>query len=408
MGGLLAGSRIPAALTMAQSEAASGVGERGRQSGWRMPLRALPVRAALVVAGLATAVLVLEGLLRLFPGLWPRGTYGSGCVSPELQLTVHCGPSIYTGAGWIRRIPNRDGFLDVDHAPRKPRGVTRVAFFGDSYVEVVQVPLNDTFFRRLPREIAGRTIEPLAFGVSGWGTLHSLMAYRVLGPRYDVDVVIYLFTKNDPGDHYAKVQRSPEPTAELSDDRMGFVVRMPHRSESLSARTMRFLGRRLLVAQLIRDRLALMQAQALAKPGAGSAAAAIPDPNDSPTTWPPEMRDEAARLTRRILLQLRNEVVLDGRRFAVMYVPHGNEELDGTLSSNDTWLPWLVQTCAELGIDLWDPREYLRQRRDAAEPVYADHWTPGGHALIASFIAERLAAALAVEGERAGQSGPAR
>src|SRR5262249_12353848 len=119
---------------MAQSEATGGIGER-RQLGLRMLLRALPVRVALVVGGLAAAVLVLEALLRLFPVLWPRGSYCNGCVNPDLQLTVHCGPSIYTRAGWIRRVPNCDGFLDVDHAPRKPSWVTRVAFFGDSYVE---------------------------------------------------------------------------------------------------------------------------------------------------------------------------------------------------------------------------------------------------------------------------------
>jgi hypothetical protein len=117
-----------------------------------------------------------------------------------------------------------------------------------------------------------------------------------------------------------------------------------------------------------------------------------PDPNDWPSTWPPALLEEAQLLTRRILTQFREEVVRDGRTFMVMYVPHGNEEVRGRLGPGQSWFPWLSETCAELGIELLDPRERLREEDRAGRPTYDDHWSPAGHAVIASVMTERLAA----------------
>ncbi|HSD11771.1 MAG TPA: hypothetical protein VLF14_12330 [Candidatus Binatia bacterium] len=101
--------------------------------------------------------------------------------------------------------------------------------------------------------------------------------------------------------------------------------------------------------------------------------------------------EEARLLTRRILGQFRDEVVGDGRRFSVLYVPRGNEELAGKVPPEDVWLPWLSRTCAELGIELLDPSALLARQHGTGTKVYDDHWSPAGHELIASFVAEHLA-----------------
>ncbi|MDP9178579.1 MAG: hypothetical protein M3O61_12935 [Gemmatimonadota bacterium] len=102
-------------------------------------LRAVLAATALVVSSLLATVLLLEVSLRNFPALWPRGIYGGAYqFSSDLSLSVRSTPSIYNREGWNRRVPNGDGFLDVSHAREKPSGVTRVGFFGDSFVEAVR------------------------------------------------------------------------------------------------------------------------------------------------------------------------------------------------------------------------------------------------------------------------------
>jgi hypothetical protein len=360
-------------------------------------LRAVLVPSALVVSSLLMTTLLLEVVVRTLPALWPRGVYGAARFSSDLPMSVHAVPTIYNRRGWTRRVPNGEGFLDVDHARVKAPGVTRVGFFGDSYVEALQVPLEETFFRRLPTEIAGRTVEALAFGISRWGTLHSLMAYRVMGPRYDLDDVVYLFVMNDPGDHYEKIQQG-ELSAALSEDGTDFVVRAQPK-DSLGEQIRRFMEQELELARIVRVAWARAWARAEAFTGAGHASR-LPDQNDYPSTWPPALLEEAQRLTRHVLRQFHEEVQRDGRRFAVLYVPRGNLDLDGRLPPEDSWFPWLSRTCAELGIRLLDPRDRLRAYRAAGATIYDDHWAPAGHALIAAFVAEALAAAYAAEPSR--------
>jgi hypothetical protein len=142
-----------------------------------MPARRTLLLANLLLAGFAIGfvVVALEAAFRIVPALLPAGVYGAGRLEPELRMNVHGTRLIYNKAGYVVRTPNRDGFMDVDHERAKPPGAVRVGFFGDSYVESVQVPLEDVFFRRLA-ERAGPPLEPFGFGVSGWGTLHAFEA----------------------------------------------------------------------------------------------------------------------------------------------------------------------------------------------------------------------------------------
>ena len=72
-------------------------------------------------------LLLLEFLLRAFPALLPAGSYRTEVFDPDLNTTVFSSPVIYNKARYVVRMPNRDGFLDVDHPRTKPSGVKRVA-----------------------------------------------------------------------------------------------------------------------------------------------------------------------------------------------------------------------------------------------------------------------------------------
>ena len=232
-----------------------------------------PARRALgLAAGPALALAALGGLLcageaalRIAPErLLPKGVYGSGRFDADLGVTVVGSDIYYNKVRYVRRAPNRLGFTDADHATAKPHGTLRIGFFGDSYVESAQVPLEDAFFRLLPRDAGAPPVETLAFGVSGWGTLHASRAARYYVPRFGIDHVVYLFVENDPGDSSAVFQRqqqSPRLIAVSSDAPPGYTVRWT-REPGAAAGWLPYakaVQRRSLLAQVVLVRLELLR-----------------------------------------------------------------------------------------------------------------------------------------------------
>ena len=101
----------------------------------------------------------------------------------------------------------------------------RVGFFGDSYVEAIQVPLEDKFSRRLPEYISDTRFEYFGFGFSGWGTVHSYLNSQQWVDLFNIDVIIYVFVENDPGDNISWIKKSPYmPYAYKIDSNPGFAI----------------------------------------------------------------------------------------------------------------------------------------------------------------------------------------
>jgi hypothetical protein len=354
-------------------------------------------------ASLASTLLLAEGLLRAFPGrLLPAGNYGAGRFDPALGLSVAASPSYYNKVRFVYKVPNPSGFMDVAHEVAKPTGVVRVGFFGDSYVEAHQVELQRTFFRKLPDRIAGTPIEPLAFGVSGWGTLHALIAFEREGSRYDLDRVVYLFVENDLADNcYSTSGRrgvSPLPYAEPSDAPPGYSLRWsrPPGEEPAWLPLVKAVQRHSLLFQLSHARLRLLRdrgvrararAEDVQMSGRGHP---VMEPATVLSAWPPELRAEVEGVGRALLADWKARAEARGIAFAVLYVPRGEDQLRGELPEHETWLPWLRRTCAELGIALIDPFDALRSRLERGDPVYDDHWSAAGHEVIAGLLAGDL------------------
>lgn len=361
--------------------------------------RAVATRFALLASSLCATALLLEALMRLVPAALPSGVYSLGQRFDEgVQSAVYTGAVVYNKARRSVRHPNTSGFMDVEHARAPDPGVRRVGFFGDSYVESVQVALEDTFFRRLARDAEPQHLEVLAFGISGWGTLHSLLAYRDLAPRFELDELVYVFVENDPGDNAWSIQRAHRanylrrPFALLDDAPPGFRLRWIEGLDTHRlARWVRAFYDRSLLARLVWSRVLLLRSYGAGRDRAADAemmgaAGAIPDQNDLPSTWPPAYTEEARELGRRILAVWLQETRREGRGFSVLYVPRSEAQLRGELPDRDTWKPWLLETCAELGIPLIDPTPELRAALEAGDSVYDDHWTPAGHAAVAAAL----------------------
>ncbi len=118
----------------------------------------------------------------------------------------------FEGGALVRT--NALGFRDRDHAVTKPPGRVRIAVLGDSFTEAVQLPVEQTWWRVMedwlnsgncPPEpsTAARDsgeansgaleFEALNFGVSGYSTAQSLLAWRMHASRFAPDVVVLAF-----------------------------------------------------------------------------------------------------------------------------------------------------------------------------------------------------------------------
>jgi hypothetical protein len=379
-----------------------------REAGtWRQRLRALLINGSLVCGSLLVAILALESLIRLFPGLLPFGHYSWGRYDPRLGMNVVGGPVIYNKVRFVRREPNADGFMDVDHQEEKPSGIVRVGFFGDSYVESIQVPLEQVFFRRIPSSVEGQRLETFGFGIGGWGTVHSLINYQLQAPRYDFDVVAYLFTENDLGGnsyllHAQRLIPANRPYAKLSDHAPGFEIVYPPRPDAMPLwyRTAKLIKTRMLLAQFLYARIQLLHDLG---PSVRTddritemteVAGEVPRARDLASTWPPVYAEHVQELGRRILGHWAELARRDGRHFFVFYIPRGESMLTGGYGPEDTWRPWLGQTCRELGIPLVDPSQAFAERLASGDKVYDDHWTPTGHEVVADLFTDYLSTVL--------------
>ncbi len=78
---------------------------------------------------------------------------------------------------------------------QKSRGVTRIAFFGDSFVHGDDVPFQDTweYALRDSLERSGHPVEILNFGVGGYGNDQAYLRWKVLGEQYSPDIVVIGF-----------------------------------------------------------------------------------------------------------------------------------------------------------------------------------------------------------------------
>lgn len=93
---------------------------------------------------------------------------------------------------------NSLGFLDREPRELQP-GERRIVVLGDSFVEAVQVPIEQKFHVRLEEELRARgiAVATQAFGMSGAGTSTELGWYRELVRPLHPTLVIVLFVYND-------------------------------------------------------------------------------------------------------------------------------------------------------------------------------------------------------------------
>lgn len=98
---------------------------------------------------------------------------------------------------------NNNGMRDVEFSIAKPPNTVRIALFGNSVVEALQVPLEDTFGKLTERALnqsptESRRTQVLNFGVSGYTNTQDYYRYVTDAVRYSPDTVLLFF---HPGDN---------------------------------------------------------------------------------------------------------------------------------------------------------------------------------------------------------------
>jgi hypothetical protein len=96
----------------------------------------------------------------------------------------------------------------IDYA--KPEGVYRVLVLGDSFIEAIQVELEETFPQELGRLFAaesGRQVEVINAGSGGWGNDQQLLWLKEEGYKYSPDLIILaVYPRNDFMNNYEPLE----------------------------------------------------------------------------------------------------------------------------------------------------------------------------------------------------------
>ncbi|WP_443147855.1 SGNH/GDSL hydrolase family protein [Nitrospira sp.] len=133
-------------------------------------------------------------------------SYPSFFIADDLTGYAHKpgAEGLYSNEGEAYIRINSMGLRDREHTLEKPLGTFRIALLGDSYTEAMQVPTEQIYAARLEHELsdcpslAGRQVEAINFGVSGFSTAQELLVLRHNASLYDPDLVLLaLYTEND-------------------------------------------------------------------------------------------------------------------------------------------------------------------------------------------------------------------
>lgn len=168
----------------------------------------------LIIFGLLIGAIIAEIGLRVggysYPGFYMPDEIRGHSLIPNRE-------------GWYRKEGeafvriNSDGLRDREHTKSKPAGTIRIAVLGDSHAEALQVLIEQTFWAVMEQKLrscerfAGKQIEVINFGVSGYGAAQELLTLREKVWDYSPDIVLLaVTTNNDITDNSRALKKTDE------------------------------------------------------------------------------------------------------------------------------------------------------------------------------------------------------
>jgi len=100
----------------------------------------------------------------------------------------------------VKSKTNRYGFLDRDYEMNKDPGTTRILFIGDSYIEASYLDHSDKIQCLLELKLnqnVKKKVQCIALAHSGMGTVNEFSYLEHLGRKFNPDIIILMFIKND-------------------------------------------------------------------------------------------------------------------------------------------------------------------------------------------------------------------
>lgn len=350
------------------------------------PRRRLLLRLVVTPIAVAVALGILEIVVRAIP-LYPD-TFAVGDATlgwryrPDASGTwfnVGC-PREFTNFVQL----NDRGAHDVNHETEKTAGTKRVLVIGDSIVASLEVPLEDTFFRRMDGMLNMDSIrhdEVIAFGVASYGTAQEWLYYTVEGRTYAPDLVLLVFTPHNDFDdnHPAFMELSVDwyytrPFFHLDD--AGQLVEDAPRGAPMPP-----LHRLLLEHSALYRLLSVIYREH--RP-----------PVSLFGTEYEAARAESWQITFAELAALRDAIAADGKRFGVVIDQGHGMAADERLAIHaeiekgldERGIPWL---------SLLQPFNDAEAQGTTVRYACDSHWTPEGHAVAAEAITPFMESLLA-------------
>ncbi len=166
------------------------------------------------------AVLAVEGILAV-AGLGEEELFK---LDREIGTVHMTNKSItWRKEGYARSFIHADGLREANVSVAKPAGVYRVILLGDSQVEGIQVPLEDTAGQLLEKKLTaelGRPVQVINFGVSGYSTVQEYLLMKRKVFQYAPDLVLLGYDSRDMFENWS------EPDSALSNLRP-YALKLP-------------------------------------------------------------------------------------------------------------------------------------------------------------------------------------
>ncbi len=304
----------------------------------------------------------------------------------------------------VRGRMNEVGFHDrplaFDADPRR----RRIAFFGDSFVEALQVEADSTFASRLEdlANASGLPLEAAAFGVSGSGADQSLFRCRRALLQWRLDEVVYVFFVNDFFDGFLVDQKPASwPFLERAPSGEFFFsgAYQPDRRERSIRSILKPLLKELYLPSFISYRLHVARTRGEAEGGrfrdaTGDSVLGLYYLGDAAPA-----RHLAARAHWEEVVRYWSRLcAASGVVFRVLYIPPAWEADDSTFATafggripRHGLSEWMAAFCAEEGIPFLDPTAAMAAAAGGrARDLYWSHLNDAGHRVLAEFLLERL------------------
>ena len=183
-----------------------------------------------IILGIGLSVLLLE----MFLGIWPKTNlkfydndiFGSAFVPNQKGIFVANSKEYKTEVAI-----NSHGWPDVEHSYEKQSGIFRILILGDSFVENLQTPLENRFYRQLQDKL-GEGFEVVAMGRGDTGTAQQYLILKNYGLKYKPDLVIHIFLEaNDVKNNSPLLKNDPYlPYFEIEAN--GSLRELPHQKRS--------------------------------------------------------------------------------------------------------------------------------------------------------------------------------